>query len=154
MGVVREMVKVAFENRVQDNLETTYAVDWPGASFDTTVQDEWLRVGHLGMSPQMINGNGGNEEDDWTFQVDCFARMGEQTDQTSTNRVWEMADDVFDTFRFVDVDVLDRDQVGNPSIGTLQFLIPQVDVISLGGPEGPGDHLAVTLNARYTEIGP
>lgn len=152
MAVTREMVKVAFENHVQDNLETTYTVHWPGTSFDATAQDEWLKVDHLGFSPLMLAGGG--DEDDWQFQIICVARMGEQTDATSTNRVWELVDDVIDNFKFTDVDVLDRDQSGNPKIGTLQFTAPNVTTLDLGNTGAPGDQIALTLPARYTEVGP
>ena len=146
-------VRVSFMNRVQDDLETTegLTVRWPGTAFGTSGNSEWIAPHDLGFTPLPINANSNPRHENWTFQINCFARMGESPDQTSAYRIDQLVDLVIDTFRWLELDVGDWTSGGSPVIGTLQFLQPDVTPVTTAISGSRGDQRAVTLPAHFDD---
>lgn len=143
-------VKQSFENRVQGQLEGTYPVDWEGASFDAEGEAKWIEPRSLGQSNRPTNS--GKRVESWTFQINCYVRIREGDPDRGGNTVWEMADDVIDAFRDVDVDVVDWDESSTPrtSVGTLEFYHPDATPVPN---DTPGlKQVSVTLEPDFNNL--
>lgn len=152
-------IKASVEKRVQDQLETDYAVRYPGdEEFDTDDHREWIEIESLGYTPLQVSGAGGKKVQSWTFQANCYARVGsrrvtDDREKFSSHRVWTIVDDVVDAFEFVDVDVVDFEADGNPTVGVLEFLKPDAEQVEQAGRDGAsGDQVSVTLPAHYNDF--
>lgn len=139
------LAKTAYELHARGQLGTQYAIHFPGVRFDSSAQDEWIRLHGIGYTPAPANGQ--TRVEGWTFQADVLARVGKSGGSTHT--VWDIAGAVVNAFRYVTVDVLDYDQTGDPKVAELIFGQPEVDRIAQEAGEESRDQLAVTLPATF-----
>lgn len=144
-----EMAKVAFQRRIESQLATDFAIQWPGSRFDTSDHTEWIQPHWMGFDS--IPANGTTKVRDHLAQINCFARMGEEvgsSNEVSTNRIHEIVDKVSAAFRHEELSVKDIDQAGEPEVATMTFKTPDTDrVPPANAPGGEGDQVAVTFSA-------
>lgn len=152
MGSATRHVKAAFEDRVRLQLETDYAVHYPGDSrFDPKEHEEWIEIADLGFTPEPVSGAGGKRVEAWTFQLDCYVEVGEDSD--SSHRVWDIVDDIVDAFRLTKIDVNDLTQDAEPKVGELTFTLPDATPVTRAtDPGATGDHISVTIPAHYDDL--
>lgn len=141
-------VKQSFEDRVQTQLEGTYTVHWEGQYLDTEGITTWIEPRTLGFSDR--GANAGKRWELWTFQVNCYARVGPGTD-IGGHKVYEIADDVMTAFRDLDLDVVDWDASDpKPSVGTLEFFHPSADPVP--NDEEGLQQVSVTMEPHFNDL--
>ena len=70
-------VKQAFDNRMNDQLAGSTAIDYEATDFNTDAVTEWIRPRVFGYTPIAESGTQvGIRREAWTFSIDVFTRVG------------------------------------------------------------------------------
>jgi hypothetical protein len=105
-------VKVAFEQRVDDQLGPDVALQWDGVDFDESAVTEWVRVNAPGYSPIAESGTQqGVRRELWTFSFSVFTRTGGDSGGQTTHRANEIVDLIKAAFDRHTLSVLNYDDV-------------------------------------------
>ena len=120
-------VHISVLKHFEDELSDTAAIDVPGAPFNNEPLSEWYQPRVIG--PTGFSMRRGERRETYLLNVNCFARTGRNSDGAQRSTIWrhhELAGEVSESFRQVDVAVQDWDGVGDPTVGYLRFEEPTV----------------------------
>jgi hypothetical protein len=114
-------VHISVLKYVDTNLGT-YAIDWPGARFDSTAQDEWIEPRLIGPTNRATRKS--RRDEDWIVNVNVYVR--ETKLESDIYRAEEIADDVRDALHQAEIEIQDWQSMGDP---TVEFMrLSEVDV--------------------------